>query len=123
MTEKALSRAGRPSEAVAQPHEGVTASVKDLGTVGIPSRFSLLQNYPNPFNPGTTMKFELPTSPEVRLSIVDIPGREVTVLVSERRDAGVHEVAFDGSGLASGFNLYRLTAGSFVETRKPVLVR
>ena len=49
-------------------------------------------------------------------------GREVSVLVNERRDAGVHEVKFDASSLASGVYLYRLTAVSFVQTRKLILV-
>ncbi len=99
------------------------------GTVGVtndsplPTGFALEQNYPNPFNPSTTIKYELPRSTEVRLSVYDVLGREVSVLVNERRGAGVHEVRFDGSGLASGIYLYRLQAGSYVQTRKLVLVR
>jgi hypothetical protein len=89
----------------------------------IPTRVTLGQNFPNPFNPSTTIKLELPKSSVVRLSVCDMLGREVSVLVNERRDAGVHDVKFDGSNLASGLYLYRLTAGSFVETRKLVLVR
>ncbi len=58
----------------------------------------------------------------VRLSVDDLQGREVSVLVNERRDAGVHEVKFDGSNLASGVYLYRLTAGEFIQTRKLILV-
>jgi glucuronoarabinoxylan endo-1,4-beta-xylanase len=50
-------------------------------------------------------------------------GREVEVLVNERREAGVHEVKFDGAGLSSGVYFYRLTAGSFVQTRKLLLLR
>jgi hypothetical protein len=88
-----------------------------------PQRCIIDQNYPNPFNPSTTIKFEIPQSSVVRLSVFDMLGREVSVLVNERRDAGVHDVKFDGSNLASGVYLYRLTAGSFVETRKLVLVR
>ena len=85
--------------------------------------FFLHQNYPNPFNPSTTIKFELPKSSDVRLSVFDMLGREVSVLVNERRDAGVHEVKFDASGFSSGVYFYRLRAGDFVETRKLVLVR
>jgi len=93
------------------------------GGITIPGTHRLLQNYPNPINPTTTITYELPKSSHVRVSVYDILGREVSVLVNERRDAGVHEVKFDGSGLSSGVYLYRLTAGSFVETRKLVLVR
>lgn len=82
-----------------------------LPLAGIPTQFSLKQNYPNPFNPSTTIKYELPNSTGVRLSVYDMLGREVSVLVDDRRDAGVHEVKFDRSGRASGVYLYRLTAG------------
>jgi hypothetical protein len=90
---------------------------------GIPTVFELSQNYPNPFNPSTTIKFELPKSSDVRLSVFDMLGREVSALVKERRDAGVHEVKFDGSNLASGVYFYRIQAGDFVQTRKLLLVR
>jgi hypothetical protein len=92
-------------------------------TSQMPLQFSLCQNYPNPFNPSTTITFELPQASQVTLSVFDLLGREVSMLVNERRDAGVHAVNFDGSNLASGVYLYRLQAGSYVETRKLVLVR
>jgi photosystem II stability/assembly factor-like uncharacterized protein len=89
----------------------------------LPRDYSLQQNYPNPFNPSTTIKFELPKSSMVRLSVFDILGREVSVLVNERRNAGVHEVKFDAAGLASGVYFYRMQAGSYIETKKLLLVR
>jgi hypothetical protein len=89
----------------------------------VPTRFELSQNYPNPFNPSTTIKYELPRSSEVRLSVHDILGREVLVLVNEKREAGVHEVKFDASGLSSGVYFYRLGAGEFVETKGLLLIR
>jgi hypothetical protein len=88
-----------------------------------PQEFSLDQNYPNPFNPSTTIKFELPKSSHVNLSVFDILGREVSVLVNERKDAGIHEVKFDGSNLASGVYFYRLQAGDFVATKKLILMK
>jgi hypothetical protein len=78
----------------------------------------LYQNYPNPFNPSTTIKYELPKPSVVRLNVYDMLGREVSVLVNERREAGVYEVKFDGSTLASGVYFYRLQAGNFVQTHK-----
>ena len=90
---------------------------------GLPSRFDLSQNYPNPFNPTTTIKYELPKSSEVTLSVYDVLGREVAVLVNEGRNAGVHEVKFDGSGFASGVYFYRLRAGDFVQTKRFVLLK
>jgi hypothetical protein len=88
-----------------------------------PAVFTLKQNYPNPFNPNTTIKYELPKPSEVRLSVFDLLGREVSLLVNERRDAGGHEVTFDGSHLASGVYFYRLQAGDFVQSKKLLLMK
>lgn len=81
------------------------------------------QNYPNPFNPSTTIIYELQTSSDVRISVFDLLGREVSVLVNERRDAGLHEVKFDSSNLASGVYFCRLRVGDFVQSRKLLLSR
>jgi hypothetical protein len=89
----------------------------------LPSTSVLHQNYPNPFNPSTTIKFELPKASHVNLSVFDVLGRQVSVLVNERRDAGVHEVKFDGSNLASGVYFYRLQAGDFVKTRQLMVLK
>jgi len=88
-----------------------------------PERIVLYQNYPNPFNPSTTIKYELPKSSKVRLSVYDVLGRELSVLVNERREAGVHEVKFDGSNLASGVYFYRLRASDFIQTNRLVLLK
>jgi len=100
-----------------------TAAVRLEGEGKLPVQTLLQQNYPNPFNPSTTIKFELHRSSEVRLSVFNILGREVSVLVNEKRGAGVHEVRFDASGLSSGVYFYRLTAGDFVQARKVLLLR
>ena len=89
----------------------------------LPVESTLFQNFPNPFNPVTTIRFQLPGSSDVRLTVYDILGRGVSVLVNERRNAGVYEVRFDGSNLASGVCFYRLQAGSFVSTKKLLLLR
>ena len=89
----------------------------------LPKTFALHQNYPNPFNPITTITYELPKSSQVNLSVYDMLGREVSVLVNERRNAGVHEVKFDGSGLASGLYLYRFQAGDFVATKRLLFLK
>ena len=98
-----------------------TEVASDIGNA--PATCSLSQNYPNPFNPITTIKYELPASSMVRLSACDMLGREVSVLVNERKDAGVHEVTFDGSNLASGVYFYRLQAGDFVQSKSFVLLK
>jgi hypothetical protein len=104
-------------------HEyGTFVGVSDQ-QVAVPMAFTLEQNYPNPFNPSTTIKYELPTASHVSLIVYDILGRAVSMLVNERRNAGVHEVMFDGSRLSSGVYFYRIEAGSFVQTRKLLLVK
>jgi photosystem II stability/assembly factor-like uncharacterized protein len=92
--------------------------------------FRLDQNYPNPFNPTTVFSYHLPVGPaglpvvrDVRLVVYDLLGREVAVLVNERKATGTYEVRFEASGLASGVYIYRLTTGDFVQTRKMILVR
>ncbi len=89
----------------------------------VPSRFVLEQNFPNPFNPVTTIRYGLPQKSGVRLTVYNLLGQEVTTLVNEEQNAGYHEVTFDASGLASGVYIYRLTAGSFAQSRKLLLVR
>ncbi|MBP1657300.1 MAG: peptidase and subtilisin kexin sedolisin [Bacteroidetes bacterium] len=85
--------------------------------------FRLEQNYPNPFNPSTTIKYKLPRSTNVRLSVFDMLGREVSVLVNGSMDAGVHEVKCDGSRLSSGVYFYRLTTVGFSETKRLMLLK
>jgi predicted outer membrane repeat protein len=92
-------------------------------TTNLPLRFELGPNYPNPFNPATVVSYQLPAVSDVRLVVYDLLGREVAVLVNEKKAPGEYEVRFDGSGLSSGVYLYRLTAGDFVQTRKMVIVK
>jgi hypothetical protein len=89
----------------------------------LPRKFSLNQNYPNPFNPHTTIKYELSQSSMTCLSVYDVLGREVSVLVNEWKNAGSYELKFDASGLSSGVYLYRLQAGDVVQSRKLLLLR
>jgi len=89
----------------------------------VPTRFGLSQNFPNPFNPSTTIRYGLPNHSQVTLSVFNTLGQQVAQLVNGDMEAGLHEVQFDGSGLSSGVYFYRLQAGSFVETRKLLLVR
>ncbi|MCX6640760.1 MAG: C25 family cysteine peptidase [bacterium] len=79
----------------------------------IPEQYSLGQNYPNPFNPVTSISFNLPQAGLVKLTVFDVLGREVTILVNGMRDAGTHSVTLDASGLASGVYLYKLEAGDY----------
>lgn len=86
------------------------------------SNFNLVSSYPNPFNPATTISYSLVRSTTVLLNVFDTSGRLVTTLVDGYRDAGIHEVSFDASGLASGVYIYRLQTSSIPVTGKMVLM-
>ncbi len=101
----------------------IVASGVDDHERGIPEGFALGQNHPNPFNPNTVVSYHLPVGSSVKLVVHDILGREVAILVNERKMAGSYEVKFNAGGLASGVYLYRLQAGSYVQSRKMVLTR
>ncbi len=88
-----------------------------------PTEFSLSQNYPNPFNPSTTIRYGLPHKSAVQLVVFNTLGQQVATLVQEEREAGYHDVIFDGAGLSSGVYFYTLTAGSYTQTRKLLLLR
>ena len=89
----------------------------------VPSGFSISQNYPNPFNPSTTIRYSLPHSSWVTLTVCNTLGQQVVQLVNRQEQFGSHEVTFRGDGLASGVYFYRILAGEFSETRKLVLVK
>ncbi|MFI5236941.1 MAG: T9SS type A sorting domain-containing protein [Ignavibacteriales bacterium] len=94
----------------------------------IASEFILEQNYPNPFNPSTKIKFAVPSNfksemSNVSLKVYNVLGNEVAVLVNEEKSEGSYEVEFTGTGLASGIYFYKLQAGSFIETRKMILLK
>ena len=85
--------------------------------------YKLEQNYPNPFNPTTTIGFGIPEKANVRLSILNILGEEIRVLLNEEKESGHHSIEFNASDLPSGVYFYQLRTGSFVETKKMVLLR
>ena len=104
---------------IAIPFTGVEESTLN----GVPRSFVLNQNYPNPFNPSTTIKFQMPSKGFVKLKIYDMIGREVTTLVDGFQEAGTHDVKFDASNLPSGVYFYRITSGTYVATKKLVLIK
>ena len=81
------------------------------------------QNAPNPFNPVTTISYTLPQSGEVRLTVYAVTGQEVVTQVAGYREAGFHRVTWDAGDCANGVYLYRLEAGSFVETKRMPLLK
>jgi len=95
----------------------------DNDQYGLPVQFTLLQSYPNPFNPSTTIRYGLPQRSNVSLTVYNPLGQQVATLVQGEQEAGYHEVRFDASGFSSGVYFYRLSAGTYVETRKLLLLR
>ena len=102
---------------------GVTDIKNDLG----PQEFELFQNYPNPFNPSTRIQYSLEKAAEVTLKVYNLLGLEVATLVNGHQEAGSYAVPFNTNkgtlALSSGVYFYRLEAGSFVSTRKLVLIK
>jgi hypothetical protein len=100
-----------------------TKVVPTSGGMGTPSEFDLLNNYPNPFNPRTTIRYALPEKAHVKLDVFNMLGQSVAVLVDSEQGPGYHSAVFEGSGLASGVYIYRLSVNAFVETKRLLLLR
>jgi len=88
-----------------------------------PYDFELAQNYPNPFNPVTAIKYSLAATSNVEITIFNIQGRRVKTLVNKRQDIGSYTVSFSGENLSSGAYFYTFKAGSFMQTRKMLLIK
>ncbi len=103
--------------------EGDRLILKNSVNNSLPRVFRLHQNYPNPFNPLSKIKYDLPKDIQTTIKIYDILGREVRILINEFKKAGYYEAVFDGTNLASGVYFYRIEAGTFVDSKKMVLVK
>ena len=111
---------GRNSDVVWIDH--FTHTGKGFGGI-VPTKYELFQNFPNPFNPQTEISFGLPEDSRVTLKIYNLLGEQVTQLVNADYKKGIYSVVFDGANYASGVYFYRLTAGSFTDEKKMVLVK
>ncbi len=89
----------------------------------VPERFEIFQNYPNPFNPISKIKFQISKLSEVKLVIFDILGKEIEILVNKQMQPGIYEIIWNGSNYPSGVYFCRIESGSFVETKKMVLIK
>lgn len=110
------------------PDRCIVVEVGDLTGISdpsseVPSGYSLNQNYPNPFNPNTTFSFGLPKDGDVKLAVMDVLGREIEVLSNGFKKAGTYTVNFNASKLSSGIYFYTLSSGSYIETKKMLLVK
>ncbi len=103
-------------------HPGSVGDPETVSNVLMPVEFSYAVS-PNPFNPAATINFTLPQAAHMSLSVYDLNGRLVSELLNGLREAGQHQVTFDGSNLSSGVYLYTLQAGSYSATGKMVLMK
>ena len=101
----------------------LVSDVEENENQAVTSSFLLEQNYPNPFNPNTKIKYSIQQSSDVIIKIFDILGNEITTLVNEEKPSGSYEVEFNATSLPSGIYFYQLLAGSFVETKKMILMK
>jgi hypothetical protein len=131
--------------ATATDHSGNSASSSATVTVGhdqgkkagkpaiagveeVPEAFGMDPNYPNPFNPVTTIRYALPEASDVRLTIYNVLGQQVRILVQDRQEAGYYQVAWDGKddserAVSSGIYLYRFESKGLVQTQKMLLLK
>jgi hypothetical protein len=100
-----------------QPVEGITHEPTS------PAGYALYQNFPNPFNPATTIRFDVPEKSRVKLTVFSPGGEVAAMLIDETLEQGTHAISFLASQLASGAYYYRLEAGSFVQTKRMVLMK
>jgi photosystem II stability/assembly factor-like uncharacterized protein len=99
-----------------------TVGVTDVQK-NVPLAWKLDQNYPNPFNPSTQINYQLSKLSKVSLKVFDLLGREVANLVNEEQSAGPHIVKWDASRMSTGVYFYQLNAGSFIQTKKMLLLK
>jgi len=109
-----------PSDTVQAIVEAITSLAK---MDEFPSTFRLRQNYPNPFNPRTIISYELPISDYIELSIYNLLGQKVAILVSEKQSAGYYQVEWDATGFSSGVYFYHLQTNNFSQILKMILVK
>jgi len=103
---------------------GTITSIGDDNTIDIiPQQFQLSQNYPNPFNPTSRIRYNIPKASFVKITVYDILGREVRVLVNEEKNPGQYEVIFDGKGLASGVYFYTIRTHDYTLSKKMILMK
>jgi photosystem II stability/assembly factor-like uncharacterized protein len=89
----------------------------------IPSEYFLSQNFPNPFNSTTTIGLRIENKSKVKITILNVISEEVAVVLDEEREPGYHQIEFNANNLSSGVYFYSLQAGSFIETKKMLLLK
>ena len=112
-----------PSSPMTVALSGVGQNPNSIGEEGVPTTYELSQNYPNPFNPTTLIRYQIPAAAHVTMRMYNLIGQQVAELVNETQGVGRYQVTLDASSLPSGMYFYRISAGSFTETKKLTLLR
>ena len=89
----------------------------------IPFSFNLSQNYPNPFNPSTIITYQIPVNTNVKLSIYDITGKEVSTIFNGKQAAGIYQYTWDGTKYSSGVYIFKLETENYSASKKMVLLK
>jgi len=112
-----------PFKAALVQYRDLTALAVEPNEEKVATEFALYQNYPNPFNPTTTIGFSLEKPSQVKLSVFNLIGQEIAVIVNEMTQSGYHQATFDSKSLSSGFYFYKLQVGQKVLTKKMLLLQ
>lgn len=99
-----------------------TISVNQISSI-VPVEYRIFQNYPNPFNPSTNIKFDIPKSSVTKLTVFNITGKELGVLLNEKLEAGSYEYNWNASQYSSGVYFYRVESGNFTATKRMLLIK
>ncbi len=113
---------GKPDALAAVGDAAIFVSERSI-VPDVPTVLALRQNYPNPFNPSTTILFSVTERQHITLTVYDILGREVALLVNEELQASHHQVVFNAHHLPTGTYFYRLKAGSVIKTKRMILIK
>ncbi|MEJ2618423.1 MAG: M1 family aminopeptidase, partial [Ignavibacteriaceae bacterium] len=116
---------GKPSNVIFDPDNLILKDliITDVRDEKIPNQYKLEQNYPNPFNPKTTIRYSIPVNSFVTIKVYDVLGKEIRILLNERKSPGGYSINFNSDNLPSGVYFYSMQAGSFTSTKKFVLLK
>ena len=103
----------------------IKTSVGENNKTSVPNGFVLNQNYPNPFNPETLISYQIQTAGNVQLEVFDVLGKKISTLVNKYQQPGIYSITFNTSkySIPSGIYFYRIQSGSFVESKKMILLK
>ena len=101
----------------------ITLTGVEKNPTSVPTVYDLSQNYPNPFNPTSTIRYDIPKTGFVNISVYNILGEKISVLVNEMKSPGHYEIIFDAKKLSSGIYIYSIRAGDFIQSKKMILMK